>query len=39
MGPENKNEYAVYRDGVPLGGTPVARGEIQLAEMRKGESV
>mgnify|MGYP001029434765 FL=1 len=28
MGPENKNEYTVYWDGVPLGDTPIAPGII-----------
>jgi hypothetical protein len=23
MGPENRNEYTVYWDGVPLGNTPI----------------
>lgn len=39
MGPENKNEYTVYRDGGTLGGTPVARGEIELVKITIPEEV
>ena len=28
MGPENKTEYTVYWDGIPLGDTPIAPGII-----------